>query len=73
MDADKNGKEQASKEINRRHTQTNADEDVFTAETQDVRKNSKTIKIAKSASTKTNTYNCSFRRKGIFSHDRRVR
>ncbi len=28
-----NSKAQASKEINRRHTQTNADEDVFTAET----------------------------------------
>jgi len=33
-----------------------------------VRKNSKTIKIAKSASMKSNTYNCSFWRKGIFSH-----
>ncbi|MEE8257944.1 MAG: hypothetical protein V3R60_08665, partial [Acidobacteriota bacterium] len=32
-----------------------------------VRKNSKTIKIAKSASMKSNTYNCSFWRKGIFS------
>ncbi len=33
-----------------------------------MRKNSKIIKIAKSASMKSNTYNCLFWQKGIFSH-----
>jgi hypothetical protein len=38
-----------------------------------MRKNSKTIKIAKSALMKSLTCNCSFLRKGIFSHDQRLR
>jgi len=37
-----------------------------------VRKNSKTIKIEKFAAMKSNTYNCSFWQKGIFSHDLRL-
>jgi len=44
----------------------------FSAYSAVVRKNSKTIKIAKSAAMKSNTYNCSFWRKGIFSHDLRL-
>jgi mannose-1-phosphate guanylyltransferase len=42
-------------------------------EPQDVRKNSKTIRIANSASTKSNTCDCSFLGKWIFSHDLRQR
>jgi hypothetical protein len=34
-----------------------------------MRKNPKTIKIAILASIKSNTCNCGFSRKGIFSHD----
>jgi hypothetical protein len=41
-----------------------------TAEALVVRKNSKIIKIANLASMKSNTCNCWFSRKGIFSHDR---
>jgi len=37
-----------------------------------MRKNPKTIKIAILASIKSNTCNCGFSRKGIFSHDPRL-
>jgi hypothetical protein len=37
-----------------------------------MRKNPKTIKIAILASIKSNTCNCGFSRKGIFSHDLRL-
>jgi len=40
----------------------------FSAASAVMRKNSKTIKIAKSASKKSNTYTCTFWRNGIFSH-----
>src|SRR3989304_1513116 len=45
----------------------------FTTETQVMRKNSKTIENANSASMKSDTCNAHFCEKGIFSHDHRVR
>jgi len=42
----------------------------LTAEALDVRKHSKTITYANSASAKSNSCDCSFLEKSIFSHDR---
>ena len=46
---------------------------LYSASSAVMRKNPKTIKIAILASIKSNTCNCGFSRKGIFSHDRRGR